>query len=144
MNKVIIMGRLCYAPEIKVTNNGIEVTSNRIAVTRRFKNKEGENQSDFISIVAWKKTAIFINEYFKKGDGIVIEGSLQTHSYTADDGTNRDSVEVVVEQVYFPLSKKTTDTSNQQPTVSDVQPTATGNIKDSNIVDIAVDDDLPF
>lgn len=132
MNKVVLMGRFCFEPELKTTNSGIEVLSSRIAVPRSF-SKDGERISDFINIVAWRKTAVFISQYFTKGDGIVIEGTLQTKKFTTDDGTEREKVEVIVERVDFPMSNKTSE-ENRQPNAKPSEPSAP----------IDVDDDIPF
>jgi single-strand DNA-binding protein len=140
MNKVILMGRFCFDTELKTTENGIEVLSNKLAVNRAY-SKEGK-KADFINVVAWRKTAAFINQYFKKGDGIVIEGSIQTRTYVTDDGQNRDIVEVLIERVDFPLSNK-----DRQPSASiSVEKTDDSEKSDFNALPMngLVDDDLPF
>lgn len=82
MNKVIIMGRLTSAPELRQTQSGISSCRFTVAVNRRFADKNtGEKQTDFISCVAWKNTAEFITKYFNKGSMICVEGSLRTGSY---------------------------------------------------------------
>ena len=85
-NLVVLTGRLTADPELKTTNTGISVTSFSIAVNRRYRAGE-ETQTDFINIVAWRQTAEFITKYFKKGNMIGIEGSIQTRKYTDKNGT---------------------------------------------------------
>lgn len=102
-NKVIIGGRLCTDPELKTTTNGTSVTSFSVAITR--KHSKEEQVSDFISVVAWRKTAEFITQYFRKGSSISIVGSLQTRNYTTDSGEKRYVTEVLADEVYFVDSK---------------------------------------
>ena len=65
-NLVVLTGRLTADPELKTTPNGVSVTSFSIAVQRKQKNSNGEYETDFINIVAWRQTAEFITKYFKK------------------------------------------------------------------------------
>ena len=100
------MGRLVADPELKKTQNGTSVCSFRIAVDRNVTNKQtGEKPTDFINIIAWRQTAEFVCKYFRKGDMIAIEGSLQTRSYTDKDGNNRTAYDVVANNVSFTGSK---------------------------------------
>ena len=105
MNSVILSGRLVAEPELKTTTTGVEVVSFRIAVNQDYAKDGEERKADFFNIVAWRKTAVFISQYFHKGDGINIAGRLQSRQYEANDGSNRNVVEVVVEKVEFPLSR---------------------------------------
>jgi single-strand DNA-binding protein len=130
MNKVELLGRLTKDPEIRYTQNNIPVASFTLAVNRRFA-KEGEQQADFINIVAWNKTAEFCGKYFKKGSQIALVGRIQTRNWEDDNGQKRYATEVVAEEVYFADSKKDIIEDNGEPTdiTSDV---------------IAGDDSLPF
>lgn len=87
LNRVILMGRLCAAPELKTTVSGVSVTSFRIAVERSYKKEGEERKADFIDVVCWRKTAEFVCRYFGKGSLIALEGELQTRSYEVKDGT---------------------------------------------------------
>ena len=104
-NKVILIGNLVEDPELKQTPSGVAVTNFRIAVSRRFK-KDGEQDADFISIVAWRNTAEFVNRYFTKGKSILVCGSLQSRSWKDKDGNNRSTLEVVADEVSF-VDRKT-------------------------------------
>ena len=106
-NKVILIGNLTADPELKQTQNGISVTSFSIAVSRRFSSKNAENaqQADFINIVAWRNTAEFITKYFRKGSSICVTGSLQTRTWTDNQGQKRYATEVVVDESHFVDSK---------------------------------------
>lgn len=100
-NKVILIGNLTADPELKMTQTGIPVTSFSIAVGRRYAKETDEVKADFINIVCWRKSAEFVAKYFNKGKKILIEGQLQTRSYTANDGSKRYVTEVVAENVSF-------------------------------------------
>lgn len=118
-NKVILMGRLTAAPELKQTQSGTAVTSFTIAVDRRYSKEGQEKQADFITIVAWKATAEFICKYFDKGSSILVCGELQTRSWD-QDGQKRYATEVVAGEVSFCEAKKSSDgnnTTQQQNTV---------------------------
>ncbi|WP_314624354.1 single-stranded DNA-binding protein [uncultured Selenomonas sp.] len=104
MNKAILLGRLTKAPEIKYTQSGKAVASFTLAIDRR-KGANGEKQADFISCVAWEKTAETIGNYCDKGQQIAVEGRIQTRSYDAKDGTKRYATEVVVQSMEFCDSK---------------------------------------
>src|SRR5690554_330063 len=88
MNNVVLMGRICNAPELKHTQSGNAVTSFNLAVDRRF-NKE---ETDFITIVAWRKTAEFVCNYFNKGSLIALQGSIQTRQYEDRQGNKRTAI----------------------------------------------------
>ena len=105
LNKVILMGNITADLELKTTQSGISVIQFSIGVGRRL-SKEQQNdpnaiKSDFINIVAWRNTAEFISKYFSKGKSIVVVGSLQVRSYTAQDGSKRYVTEVVADEVTF-------------------------------------------
>lgn len=105
-NLVVLTGRLTADPELKKTPAGVSVSSFTIAVQRKQKNAEGEYDTDFINIVTWRNTAEFICNYFKKGNMIGIEGSIQTRKYTDKNGNNRIAFEVVASNAQFVESKK--------------------------------------
>jgi single-strand DNA-binding protein len=139
MNKVILTGRLIADPELKTTPTGVEVTSFRIAVNQEYVKQGEERKADFFNIVAWRKTAAFICQYFHKGDGIDIVGKLQSRQYEANDGSNRYVVEVVVENVEFPLGKgKETNNNYSAPA-----PTPQA-VPDTASQQFPIDGDLPF
>lgn len=141
-NLVVLTGRLTADPELKTTPNGISVTSFSIAVNRRYRSGE-ESQADFINIVAWRQHAEFISKYFKKGNLIGIEGSIQTRKYTDKNGNNRTAFEVVVNNVQFVESKR--DGSSAPSTVAN-EPASFSNADSSDFTEIdgGMDDDLPF
>ena len=106
LNKIILMGRLTRDPELRRTESGTAVCSFSIAVDRDFKSKNGEKETDFIDIVAWRATAEFVSKYFTKGRMAVVEGRLQIRNWTDKEGNKRRSAEVVADNVYFGDSKR--------------------------------------
>ena len=106
-NLVVLTGRLTADPELKTTQTGISVTSFSIAVSRSYRSGE-EPQTDFINIVAWRKSAEFVAKYFKKGNMIGIEGSIQTRKYTDKNGNSREAVELIADNLYFGESRRET------------------------------------
>ena len=106
LNKIILMGRLTRDPELRRTQSGTAVTSFSLAVDRDFKSQNGEKETDFIDVVAWRATAEFVSKYFTKGRMAVVEGRLQIRDWTDRDGGKRRSAEVVADNVYFGDSKR--------------------------------------
>lgn len=106
MNRVCLNGRLTKDIDLRYTQNNVAVASFTLAVQRKFKNQNGDYESDFINCIAYKKTAELMNEYVKKGDLIGIEGRIQTRSYDDKNGKKVYVTEVMVESVDFLASKK--------------------------------------
>lgn len=141
MNKVILMGRLTRDPEVRYTqgDNASAVARFFLAVDRRFK-KDGEQTADFINCVAFGKTGEFIEKYGRKGTKFVVEGRIQTGSYTNKDGQKVYTTDVVVEQVEFAESKASADGNTANNTSNSNTPT------DTSFMDIpdSIDEELPF
>lgn len=121
MNKVILMGRLTKDPEVRYTQStNTMVTSFTLAVNRRFA-KEGEQQADFINIVAWKTTAEFVSKYFRKGQQVAVVGRIQTRTWDDDQGQKHYVTEVIAEEVYFADSKKENTENNTATQATDFE-----------------------
>lgn len=149
LNVVVLTGRLVADPELRHTSNDLAVTSFTIAVNRRFARAGEERQTDFIDIVAWRNNAEFVCKYFKKGNLIAIEGSIQTRSYQDKDGNNRKAFEIVANNVQFVESKKesSVDTSASDypsPSVTSVAAGSYSSGADGDFQTTDTDDDLPF
>ncbi len=138
-NLVVLTGRLTADPELKTTANGISVTTFSIAVERRYRSGE-ERQADFINIVAWRQSAEFITKYFKKGNMIGIEGSIQTRRYEDKNGNSRTAFEVVANNVQFVESKRDSASSGTPEAAS----FSNADVNDFADLGDATDDDLPF
>ncbi len=142
LNNVVLMGRLTFEPELKVTQSGVSVVRFGLAVDRRYQQQNAEKKTDFIDCVAWRQTAEFIEKYFHKGNMIAVEGSIQTENYVDQNGTNRKSVSVVANNVSFCGSKSESNAQNgTAPAQSNSQTYAPS---DMDIEVIDDDDDLPF
>ena len=129
LNKAILNGRLTKAPELKQTQNGKSVCSFTIAVDR---NRDRE-KTDFVPIVAWGKTAEFVNQWFGKGDLITIVGRIEVRNYEDKNGNKRTATEIIAEEVLFGGSKNTANTS-EKPAES----------QNGGFEQIEDDGDLPF
>ena len=107
LNHIVLMGRLTRDPELRYTGSNVPVASFRIAVDRDFgRSENGERQTDFIDVVAWRQTGEFVSKYFTKGSMAVVSGRLQMRDWTDRDGNKRTSAEVVADNVYFGDSKR--------------------------------------
>lgn len=106
LNRITMTGRLVADPELRRTQTGVAVTSFRIANDRDFSGKDGEKETDFFDVVAWRSTAEFISKYFVKGRLITVDGRLQTRSWIDRDKNKRIAHEIVVDNAYFGDSKR--------------------------------------
>ena len=115
LNKIILMGRLTRDPELRRTQSGTAVASFTLAVDRDYKSQDGERETDFIDIVAWRGTGEFVSKYFTKGRMAVVEGRLQVRDWKYRDGNNRRSTEVIADSVYFGDSKRSESGTPAEP-----------------------------
>ena len=113
INQTVLTGRITRDLELKYTGTGTAVLSFSIAVERPFKNAQGERETDFIDIVAWRKTAENIAQYFKKGDGIGVVGRIQTRNYENNEGRKVYVTEVVADNFDFPIQNKSQQSQQQ-------------------------------
>lgn len=141
-NKVIMMGRLCSDPELRTTPNGTNVCSFRIAVDRRFQQKGEEKKSDFFNVVAWRGTGEFVNQYFRKGRMILVEGELQTRPYTDKNGSQSTWYEINAERVCF-TGEKSGNTVPEDPAPGQA-PASQSGAPTGAPSPAAYDDDYPF
>ena len=131
LNRAILMGRITKSPELKTTPNGVSLIQISIAVDRDYTPKGQEKQTDFINVVAWRGTAEFIEKHFEKGQLIALTGSIQTRSYTDNQGNKRSVTEVIADQVYFCGGKN--DNKKEKPSFDE-----------NDFEEISDDSDLPF
>jgi single-strand DNA-binding protein len=129
MNRVILMGNICADPEMRTTDSGKSACNFRIAVRRNYKNANGEHESDFLTCKAYGGTADFVNKYFVKGSKIIVEGTIQTSSWTKDDGSKGYATDIIVSSVEFAGSRS--EGGNPPPKKDDIGTPVN-------------DDDLPF
>lgn len=140
MNKVILMGRLTRDAEIRYSQgeNSMVIARFSLAVDRRFR-KDGEQGADFINCIAFGKTAEFYEKFGRKGTKFVIEGRIQTGSYTNKDGQRVYTTDVVVENTEFAESKSNNQSGNSSQ--SNSVPSSDDGFM--NIPD-GIDEELPF
>lgn len=136
LNNVNLSGTIAKDIELKQTPSGINTTTFTIAVNRTYKGKDGEKQTDFINIVAWKHTAEFVAKYFTKGQQIIVSGRLQTRTWEKD-GKKQYATEVLASEVFFAGSKNSSNNPSQA--------VANGNDISNDFATILQDDpNLPF
>lgn len=143
MNKVILTGRLTRNPDVRYSNQQDPIATARftLAVDRRFK-REGEQTADFINCVAFGKTGEFIEKYAHQGTKFVVEGRIQTGSYTNRDGNKVYTTDVVVEQCEFAESKASAAINGEN--ASRPEPSSAEGDGFMNIPDGVEDEGLPF
>ena len=130
LNKAIIMGRITRDLELKYSASNVAVCRFSVAVDRRFAKQGEERQTDFISVVAFGKTAEFASKFFEKGRMINVVGYIQTGSYTDKDGKKVYTTDVVADEINF-CGEKKGETTGPAP-------------RDDGFMPIDTDDDLPF
>jgi len=142
INKAILMGRLVADPELKQTTSNIAVCKFTIAINRP-KQKDKEQQSDFINIVVWRNTAEFVSKYFTKGKMIIVDGALRNNNYTDGNGVKHYTIEVHADNVSFGGDKKSDDTTEQKP--KQQQQETKADVPDFDLSEFEeLDGDVPF
>ncbi len=103
LNRVMLIGNVGTDPEMRFTPNGSPVTSFRIATNRVYTTSDGERkqETEWFTIVAWRKLAESCNQFLTKGQRVYVEGSLRTHTWEGQDGQKRSRVEVIANRVLF-------------------------------------------
>lgn len=146
LNSANLQGRFTATPELRQTANGISVTSFTLANDIGYGDKK---KTAFIDCVAWRKTAELICKWCQKGNMVIVQGSIQTRTYTGKDGNKRKAFEIVADQVHFAEPKRDAGNKNTYqpaeaaPNVSAESPSySTGNTGDFE--EIPSDNDLPF
>ncbi|HRF60798.1 MAG TPA: single-stranded DNA-binding protein [Fimbriimonadaceae bacterium] len=99
INRVVLTGRLTRDPELRTTATGKQVCSFSIAVAKRIKPTDGSPDAYFFNVSAWSQTAEYVSNYCTKGRLVAVDGRLDQRKYTASDGTNREVVEIVADNV---------------------------------------------
>lgn len=118
LNNIVLQGRLTRSPEMKATASGNSCATFTLACEQDYKNKNGERDTDYFDVVAWRGTADFVQRYFSKGQMAVVSGRLQTRQWTAEDGGKRKTVQIVADNVYFcgrENSGQATEQATEQP-----------------------------
>ena len=108
MNKVFLIGNLTRDPELTETATGISVCHFSIAVNRQYSGGDGERQTDFFNITAWRGLADTIARFCKKGSKVAVSGSIQMRNYEDNSGQKRTAVDIIAQDVEFLSSKNST------------------------------------
>lgn len=143
MNKVILLGRLTRDPEIRYSagENPVCVARYTLAVDRRYK-RDGEQNADFISCVAFGKSGEFAERYLHQGTKIAVTGRIQTGSYTNKDGVRVYTTDVVVEEHDFAGSKS--DGSSNSAHAATPEPSQKTDEEGFMNIPDDIDSELPF
>lgn len=159
LNVAAIVGRLTADPELKHTSGDVSVVSFTLAVGRSYAKAGTERQTDFIDVVAWRSTADFICRYFRKGQLMAVQGSIQTRTYQDKNGNNRKTVEIVADNVHFVESKRSEEGDSygqggsysrndsyapSRPAAFNEPASAYSSGTSGDFEEIPGDDDLPF
>lgn len=151
LNNAVIMGRLTADPELRTTGSDVSVTRFTVAVDRSYQRQGEEKVTDFIDVVAWRRTAEFVTRYFHKGSMIAVQGSIQTGSYEDRNGVKRRTFEIVANEVSFCGSKSESGGGYNpgraaEGSGSEQQAPAAGysNADNGEFVTIDDNEDLPF
>lgn len=136
LNKVIMVGRLTADPELRKTNDGTDVTRFGIAVSM------GTNKTSFFNVAAWRTTATFITRYFHKGDGICIDGYLDTRT-VEKDGSKVTYYDIVCSNAGFAEGRASTE-GGQVPSRTENVPQNESSQASAPFEEMSEDDTLPF
>lgn len=143
MNNIQLLGRTTQNLELKNTSNGKAVVTFDLAVQRKY----SKDTTDFLTCVAWEKTAELLAKYVVKGQLIAVDGSLQTRKFQDKNGNNRTAYEIKVDNFYFAESKKSTNVGVEVDPLQSVSEKL-NNVGVNNAADdfnfIDTDSDLPF
>lgn len=116
MNKVFLIGNLTKDPEMRSTQSGVAVCNFTIAVNRRFRNQQtGQQETDFLNIIAWRQLAELCSKYLAKGRKVAVTGSVQIRTYEAKDGSKRTAWDIVADEVEFLTSQNQQSSTQSTP-----------------------------
>ncbi len=109
LNRVQLIGNLTRDPELRYTPSGAAVCSFSIATNRAWTTDSGEKKEDaeFHRIVAWNKLAEICSQFLTKGRKVFVEGRLSTRSWTAQDGTQKQTTEIVISDMILLDNRRT-------------------------------------
>lgn len=141
LNVVVLEGRLVAMPELKQTKSGVSFCNVTIAVDRKFKNKDGKRDCDFINVMAWRQQAEYLTKYFRKGSPIAVVGNINVSSYTDQaTGQKRNSFAVAADSISSPVGSKA---SAEAMTGEVIEPNV-GISSESGFTELGEEDNLPF
>ena len=115
MNKVFLIGNLTRDPEVSETSGGVSVCHFSIAVNRSYTSSDGERQTDFFNVTAWRGLADTVGRYARKGNKVAVSGSIQMRTYEDNQGIKRTAVDVIAQDVEFLTPKGSGDSRDDNP-----------------------------
>ena len=150
MNRALLVGRITAKPELKYTSSNLPYTRFTVAINRIFSNSQGERETDFINVTAWRKQAENVCQYLNKGSMVSVEGRIQTGSYTDKEGNKRYTTDVAADSVQFLESKGQSQARAKEDNSSpyDFEPTEPSgvNVEDDPFADfgdsVSIDDNF--
>lgn len=143
MNKVVLLGRLTKEPDVRQTQV-VTIARYTLAVTRKGKKQEGQQEADFISCVAFGKAGEFAGNYLHKGTKICVSGRIQTGSYTRQDGTKVYTTDVVVEGQEFCEGRAANDVAHNYSTPAPQSSGTSAALDGFMNIPEGIDEELPF
>lgn len=140
MNKVFLIGNLTRDPELTTTASGVSVCRFAIAVNRSYTSSDGERQTDFFNITAWRDLGERVAQYQHKGSKVAVAGSIQMRNYEDNQGVRRTAVDIIAQDVEFLSPKGTAEDGS-----SDSAPSHAPSAKKKPVLQAFEDDsDIPF
>jgi len=144
MNIFAGAGNVVKDPEIHTTQNNNKRANLILAIDRRFANSQGNRETDFLPVVAWRQLADFVEKYITKGKKIGVTGSVQVRSYDAQDGTKKYVTEIVADSIEFLSPKEQTEAPAAAPAALSPEVVQARAIAIQEQLSEESDDELPF
>ncbi len=143
MNKVFLIGNLTRDPDMSETNSGVTMCRFAIAVNRSYTSGDGERQTDFFNVTAWRGLAENVGKYCKKGNKVAVSGSIQIRNYEDNQGNRRTSVDVIAQDIEFLTARTQSSESDfyEAPAARSSQPAPR---KKPALESFDDDGDIPF
>jgi len=114
INTTVVVGRLTRDAELRYTGSGLAVVQFTVAVERTYTNAQGERETDFINVVAWRKTAEVVSNFTRKGSLVGVTGRIQTRNYTTNEGRKIYITEILCENFQMLEPKSVTEARSKQ------------------------------
>lgn len=139
LNRIMLIGNLGTDPEMRFTPSGNPVTSFSLATNRVYTTSEGERRQEtqWFTVVAWRKTAESCNQFLTKGQRVYVEGELRTRNWEGRDGQKRTAVEVIANRVLFLDRQAVAPLPSEEPPMEPIEPVEA-------VEDEIEPEDLPF
>ena len=145
MNKVFLIGNLTRDPELTETNSGVTMCRFSIAVNRSYSSSDGERQTDFFNVTAWRGLAENVNKYCKKGNKVAVSGSIQIRNYEDNQGNRRTAVDVIAQDIEFLTARNQNSGDDFYDSPAPARNSSAGPAKKKPALESFDDDgDIPF